>query len=607
MRTSALAFSTLLVVACSSTPSVDIDGPDASNARDGGTQSGDAAVDPGDVTPPGAVGNLAAAALTHTSVELSFTAPGGDGDVGSADVYEVRYATSPIEDDAAFDAAMAPPLTHVPREAGEPEKLTIDGLTAETEYHFAIRAHDAAGNVGPRSASVAASTKTRASFLISEVAPANAAAQGYDFVEIVATKAGWAEGVEVRASTGSSANLLLHTLGALEVAVGDRLVVHLGGTDNHPGFAQEDVTKDKAGSKAPFASDNAYDVYSKTAGLPATDSMVSVRDGTTFQDALPYSDRNGSVAGPVLTSFTLARTEGAWTFAAAPGSDCATEREAVNGNGGVTNPPSGCGGYPGYLTAGSSIQRNGVVDTNTNADFFVAPQTRGEDNAPFCAPEGARVAITEVNPRANLVELTVTQGGALRNFRLRRNPTAASDPNSVIVLPGRLDALNAQTPNLCAAAGDIVVVHLGTATDVFSETSAKDERPEATNPDNYDFAWDLAAGATISHNTSHVLALRNPANEWVDAAAFSTHQVAATEAYNDSLAFVQGLGLWMPADCNGAPCSNETNPSGRDLAASWAGLDTTAASDSCRRASPAASPEAASWSVGAPSWGLLNP
>ena len=50
----------------------------------------------GDTTPPADVTDLAVVGATTDSVTLSWTAPGDDGDVGTAATYDIRYSTSPI-------------------------------------------------------------------------------------------------------------------------------------------------------------------------------------------------------------------------------------------------------------------------------------------------------------------------------------------------------------------------------------------------------------------------------------------------------------------------------------------------------------------------------
>jgi hypothetical protein len=401
---------------------------------------------------------------------------------------------------------------------------------------------------------------------------------------------------------------VLHKLGGLDVAEGDRVVVHVRGLPAAEGFAQEDASADKAGSKEAFASAGAFDVYSSVVGLPATTSVVTVNDGATILDAVPWSSRAGDAAATAMTAFAAVHAAAAWTWKVAPvdaADDCATLLEAVNASPSSTSSPA-CGGYPGFLGAGSSIQRNGVVDTNSRADFHVAPQTRGAANAAYCDPEGAKVTISEVNPApVNLVELVVTRGGALRGFSVRRNPTAAAPGGTEVLAGGSTSPM----PPICVVAGDVVVLHLGVPDGTPSESSSKAEHPAAANAGFYDTAWDVATTTTsssLSASTSSVLAVRDPASAYVEAAVFTSGTTAASATFNASVQYVQSLGLWMPASCNGQPCDNTTTPTARDLAAVWSGVGTTADGASCRR-TPGGAPIAASFAVGASSFGAPNP
>lgn len=549
---------------------------------------------PPDTTPPASVGDLAGAADTHASVTLSWTAPADEADAGTVAAYEIRYATVPITDLTSFQAATTI-TAPAPLAAGSPQTVSVTGLTPATEYHFVLRAKDAAGNFSALSNDATVTTKARAKLLVTEIAPLNTANEGGDFVELVATAAGSAADLEIHHSS-TTASALLYKLAPLDVQVGDRIVVHVVGLPGPTGFAQEDTTRDKTSSTEPAASASSYDVYSTVDNLLSTNSVVSVLDGTSYQDAVPYSSRATDATLAAMTAFADAQTANAWTFSAPPvdgTNDCPTLLEAVNASG-TTSPA--CGGYPGYLAAGSSIQRNGVVDTNTRADFFVAAQTRGADNAPFCAPEGAALTLSEVNPNPDLVELTVTKGGSLRGFTVRRDPKAGDNGTLLATL----------TP-ICAAAGDVVVLHLGAPAGTPSETSAKNEAPVATNPSFYDSAWDVAStssGSALPTATSLVIAVRDPAGAYVEAAAFSSMTTTPADggAYQLSLGFIQGLGLWLPADCGGvSPCTTTTTPTARDIAASWNGVGALATDASCRRTDAAR--QASSWSVGPSGFG----
>ncbi|HEQ98797.1 MAG TPA: hypothetical protein ENO22_05600 [candidate division Zixibacteria bacterium] len=80
-----------------------------------------------------------------TSVTLNWTAPGDDGNVGTAYQYDVRYSLNPITEQNWNDCIEATGEP-VPQEAGSPETFTVEGLEANTTYHFAVKTSDEAGN-----------------------------------------------------------------------------------------------------------------------------------------------------------------------------------------------------------------------------------------------------------------------------------------------------------------------------------------------------------------------------------------------------------------------------------------------------------------------------
>lgn len=105
--------------------------------------------------PPGPVTDLMARATSQRSVELSFTAP-GDGRGGVATSYVVGQATSPIEDETDFEEAFTLcggvcDFEPAPGKIGDPATLTVSDLTPDTTYHYAVRATNDAGELGPLS------------------------------------------------------------------------------------------------------------------------------------------------------------------------------------------------------------------------------------------------------------------------------------------------------------------------------------------------------------------------------------------------------------------------------------------------------------------------
>jgi len=86
---------------------------------------------------------------TPNAIALSFTAPGDDPGAGHATEYDVRYATTPIDESTFEQAAQADAPT--PSAAGVLEVMIVDDLAPETTYYFAMKAFDEVGNHSPMS------------------------------------------------------------------------------------------------------------------------------------------------------------------------------------------------------------------------------------------------------------------------------------------------------------------------------------------------------------------------------------------------------------------------------------------------------------------------
>ena len=76
---------------------------------------------------------------------LSWTAPGDDGNIGTASAYDLRYSTSLI---TALTFALADKAVNIPVPllAGSTQGCFIDRLLPSRVYYFAIKAVDTAGN-----------------------------------------------------------------------------------------------------------------------------------------------------------------------------------------------------------------------------------------------------------------------------------------------------------------------------------------------------------------------------------------------------------------------------------------------------------------------------
>ena len=92
---------------------------------------------PPDLSAPSQITDLTAVYSTIASVTLTWTAPGDDGDRGTAAQYDVRYATVPITEETWASAMQADGETS-PKVAGETETFTVRGLESDVEYFFVV-------------------------------------------------------------------------------------------------------------------------------------------------------------------------------------------------------------------------------------------------------------------------------------------------------------------------------------------------------------------------------------------------------------------------------------------------------------------------------------
>lgn len=87
----------------------------------------------------------------YTSLGLSWTATGDDGDVGRATRYDLRYSPSPPGPDTltwwnATSTLRASGLP-TPATSGQTDSTRVSGLSSGTQYYFIIRAIDDVGNI----------------------------------------------------------------------------------------------------------------------------------------------------------------------------------------------------------------------------------------------------------------------------------------------------------------------------------------------------------------------------------------------------------------------------------------------------------------------------
>jgi hypothetical protein len=110
-----------------------------------------------DTTPPDMIIDLAASNVTHTTVDLSWTATGDDGKVGTASAYDLRYSTATITGANWASSTKYAGLPN-PLPAGTKQSFKATGLTPNTKYYFAIKAIDEKNNIAALSNVVSATT-----------------------------------------------------------------------------------------------------------------------------------------------------------------------------------------------------------------------------------------------------------------------------------------------------------------------------------------------------------------------------------------------------------------------------------------------------------------
>lgn len=102
-------------------------------------------VAPSDTTAPSAISDLALSNITSGSMDLTWTAPGDDGAVGTATNYDIRYSTTNITS-GNWSSAVQVTGEPVPSVAETSQSMTVFGLSEGTKYYFAIKTSDEVPN-----------------------------------------------------------------------------------------------------------------------------------------------------------------------------------------------------------------------------------------------------------------------------------------------------------------------------------------------------------------------------------------------------------------------------------------------------------------------------
>jgi len=107
--------------------------------------------------PTGVWAGLAAGESGLNSVTLTWTAPGDDGNVGTAGSYDIRYATVAVTE-GNWATCVQVTGEPSPQPADSAESFTVANLNPSSTYYFAIKAADEVGNWSELSNVVSATT-----------------------------------------------------------------------------------------------------------------------------------------------------------------------------------------------------------------------------------------------------------------------------------------------------------------------------------------------------------------------------------------------------------------------------------------------------------------
>jgi hypothetical protein len=111
---------------------------------------------PGDTTAPAAVTDLRVESVVGGVVTLAWTAPGDDGDTGTASAYDIRYADFPVTEGNWETCTQA--STEPEPAASGTEQTAVINTGDGSDFHFALKTSDEVSNWSGLSNVVTAST-----------------------------------------------------------------------------------------------------------------------------------------------------------------------------------------------------------------------------------------------------------------------------------------------------------------------------------------------------------------------------------------------------------------------------------------------------------------
>jgi hypothetical protein len=161
---------------------------------------------PAELIPPSAITDLTVGTVTLSTAQISWTAPGDDGNVGRASRYDIRRYSLAITEEtwANCSIVLGEPQ---PGPAGSPQSMTLSGLTPYRLYNLAIKSADEIPNWSPIS-NVVTFITDGGSGLIDTVPPARIV----DIAVVAATQTALNLRWRVVGDDGNSGNAVFHDL-----------------------------------------------------------------------------------------------------------------------------------------------------------------------------------------------------------------------------------------------------------------------------------------------------------------------------------------------------------------------------------------------------------
>jgi len=264
-----------------------------------------------DAIAPSAIADLTATTGSNVgSVDLTWTAPGDDGATGTVANYLVRYASTIINTQSAWDNAT--PVTiglPIPQPAGQTQNMTVNGLNPNTTYYFAVRGQDEVSNLGGLSNSPSATANSVCGIISTDTTWSSAnnpyvvtcevtVSNGVTLTILPGTEIRFNPGTGMTingtlSAAGTSSQPILFTANTSSPASGDWSNIYLANNAN----ATFDFTTIRYGGSAGYAT-----IYAPM------NSTLALRDSTVSNSASYGIQMNSSCCNAYTANLTIERS-----------------------------------------------------------------------------------------------------------------------------------------------------------------------------------------------------------------------------------------------------------------------------------------------------------